>query len=404
MAESKPWIGPKNPKAYDPTMPVPYWHQRMELAGVVVVNSLSLLAIIARLYLRAFHLKRFRTDDKWMLAAGAFLIFPHFVCQIGTNRFGSGLHDQNIPDPWVRPFWYFSWGWIGYNIVSSLIKISMCYYLLQIVPFHLQLLRRLIYVLMCITFALGVAVSLCHLLQCSPLISNFDYRVKQEWCFNIDIPRFIWIGVSIFIDVCILAIPWAIIRVSRIQAAEKRVLLIVFSGNLMGTIVCIVSIYSVWRTRMPVSVSDIAYTQTAFAITNDVEILFYTLGASLPVLSPFLLSRFASRQDVKATTTSRVPSWRVKGGSTIGSPVLARLPATVQRPLKRQLTWADMTYTHDEGMTNNKDHKNEHEDHDDGASSDTTLAANLVARAADRDGEKGGLEIEGVATRGDNIV
>ncbi|EPS42696.1 hypothetical protein H072_3294 [Dactylellina haptotyla CBS 200.50] len=361
-------------KQYDPNLPVPYWHQRMELAGVIIVNSLSLIAIIARLYLRAFRLKRFRADDKWMVAAGAFLIFPHFVCQIGTNRYGSGLHDQNIPDEWVLPFWYFSWGWIGYNIVSSLIKISVCCYLLQIVPFHMLILRRLIYVLMCITFSLGLGISLCHLLQCTPVISNFDYTVKQQTCFNIDIPRFTWIAVSISIDICILAIPWAIIRGSKIQPSERRILLIVFSGNLLGTIVCIVSIYSVWSTRTSLAYYDLAYTQTAFAITNDVEILFYALGASLPVLSPFLLSRFATKQEGHHTTTSRVPSWRVKGGSTIGSPIQPRM-SQPKRSKSYLTTFNDADFD-DENMNNNTIHGHHHRnpDEDDETSSDTTLA------------------------------
>ncbi|RVD88256.1 uncharacterized protein DFL_002447 [Arthrobotrys flagrans] len=361
-------------KQYDPNLPVPYWHQRMELAIVIIVNTLSLLAIIARVYLRAIRLKRFRADDKWMVAAGVFLIFPHFVCQIGTNRYGSGLHDQNIPDEWVVPFWYFSWGWIGYNIVSTLIKISVCCYLLQIVPFHFLTLRRLIYVLMVITFGLGLSISLCHLLQCTPLLSNFDYTVRQEHCFNIDIPRFTWIGVSISIDLCILAIPWAIIHGTRIQAAEKRILLIVFSGNLLGTAVCAVSIYSVWNTRTSLAYYDLAYTQTAFAITNDVEIFFYVLGASLPVLSPFLLSRFAPTQDLNGTTSSRVPSWRVKGGSTVGSPMQA-MAAPPIRSKSYLTTLNDDEIERDiERDIKNGKYGHEHEvDQDDGNSSDLTL-------------------------------
>ncbi|KAK6361897.1 hypothetical protein TWF730_005606 [Orbilia blumenaviensis] len=364
-------------KQYDPNLPVPYWHQRMELAVVIIVNTLSLLAIMARVYLRAIRLKRFRADDKWMVAAGVFLIFPHFVCQIGTNRYGSGLHDQNIPDAWVIPFWYFSWGWIGYNIVSTLIKISVCCYLLQIVPFHLLTLRRLIYVLMVITFGLGLSISLCHLLQCMPLLSNFDYTVEQEHCFNIDIPRFTWIAVSISIDLCILAIPWAIIHGTRIQAAEKRILLIVFSGNLMGTAVCAISIYSVWNTRTSLAYYDLAYTQTAFAITNDVEIFFYALGASLPVLSPFLLSRFASKQELNGTASSRVPSWRVKGGSTVGSPVHVQAVMPPPRRSKSYLTTLnddELERDIERDLKNGKYHQRDLDlDQDDGNSSDITL-------------------------------
>ncbi|KAF3318286.1 hypothetical protein TWF173_007711 [Orbilia oligospora] len=295
-------------KQYDPNLPVPYWHQRMELAVVVIVNTLSCFSDIS-----AFR----------------------------------------------------------YNIVSTLIKISVCCYLLQIVPFHLLTLRRLIYALMVITFGLGLSISLCHLLQCTPLISNFDYTIKQEHCFNIDIPRFTWIAVSISIDLCILAIPWAIIHGTRIQAAEKRILLIVFSGNLLGTAVCVVSIYSVWNTRTSLAHYDLAYTQTAFAITNDVEIFFYALGASLPVLSPFLLSRFASKQELNGTASSRVPSWRVKGGSTIGSPMHMIAPP---RRSKSHLTTLDDDIERDIGREIESKYGYKVDvDHDDENSSDLTL-------------------------------
>lgn len=227
---------------------------------------------------------------------------------------------------------------------------------------------------MVITFGLGLSISLCHLLQCTPLLSNFDYTVRQEHCFNIDIPRFTWIGVSISIDLCILAIPWAIIHGTRIQAAEKRILLIVFSGNLLGTAVCAVSIYSVWNTRTSLAYYDLAYTQTAFAITNDVEIFFYVLGASLPVLSPFLLSRFAPTQDLNGTTSSRVPSWRVKGGSTVGSPMQA-MAAPPIRSKSYLTTLNDDEIERDiERDIKNGKYGHEHEvDQDDGNSSDLTL-------------------------------
>ncbi|KAF3161874.1 hypothetical protein TWF751_011175 [Orbilia oligospora] len=391
-------------KQYDPNLPVPYWHQRMELAVVVIVNTLSLMAIIARVYLRAIRLKRFRADDKWMVAAGVFLIFPHFVCQIGTNRYGSGLHDQNIPDAWIVPFWYFSWGWIGYNIVSTLIKISVCCYLLQIVPFHLLTLRRLIYALMVITFGLGLSISLCHLLQCTPLISNFDYTIKQEHCFNIDIPRFTWIAVSISIDLCILAIPWAIIHGTRIQAAEKRILLIVFSGNLLGTAVCVVSIYSVWNTRTSLAHYDLAYTQTAFAITNDVEIFFYALGASLPVLSPFLLSRFASKQEINGTASSRVPSWRVKGGSTIGSPIHMIAPPRRSKSHLTTLNDDDIERDIEREIESSKYGYKVDVDHGDENSSDLTLENRPSKTASEESEAEGSTKTSMQKFTVDNIV
>ena len=201
----------------------------------------------------------------------------------------------------------------------------------------MTLLRRLIYALCTVTLSLGLGTSLAQLLQCLPLISNFVWSVPQTSCFDLDIPRFTWIGVSVFIDLCFLAIPFAILHGTRIQQHEKRVLFLVFAGNFLGTIVCIVSIYSAYETRSSLQYFDLAYTQTAFATTNDVEILFYTLGASLPVLSPFLVARWKPRERIVGTTTSRMPSWRVKGGSSIPASHMHVIPSTASGP-KRGMT------------------------------------------------------------------
>lgn len=33
------------------------------------------------------------------------LVFPLWTSQIMTNRYGSGLHVQNVPPEWAIPFW-----------------------------------------------------------------------------------------------------------------------------------------------------------------------------------------------------------------------------------------------------------------------------------------------------------
>ena len=43
-----------------------------------------------------------------MLTMQIVIIFPHWVCQIGTNLYGSGLHAWNVPDEWIVPYWQVS--------------------------------------------------------------------------------------------------------------------------------------------------------------------------------------------------------------------------------------------------------------------------------------------------------
>jgi hypothetical protein len=89
--------------AYDPSLPVPYWHQRMELVTICVCNSFTrefiipfacvfwlalspaskswggdnsinqnslVLLIVARIWYRWARMKHFRFDDGWMAVAG----------------------------------------------------------------------------------------------------------------------------------------------------------------------------------------------------------------------------------------------------------------------------------------------------------------------------------------------
>jgi len=65
--------------------------------------------------------------------------------------------------------------------------------------------------------------------------------------------------------------------------------MMVFSANLFGTATCIIGFYGIWSDRFD-STIDLTYSEAPFIITNDLEILFYTLGASFPVLSPYLIS------------------------------------------------------------------------------------------------------------------
>jgi hypothetical protein len=84
--------------------------------------------------------------------------------------------------------------------------------------------------------ALGITESCIWLFQCQPFMSNFNYNVDEDWCIPLDPCRYLWIGLSIPIDFAILAIPFEILRQTKLQRHEKRVLMMVFSANLLGTV------------------------------------------------------------------------------------------------------------------------------------------------------------------------
>jgi len=112
------------------------------------------------------------------------------VCQIGANRMGGGLHAWNITNAEALVWWRFTWGYVAYYIITSLLKISVLVGFLTIMPRHFKKLRIAVYVLSTLIMALGITCALMLLFQCKPFLSNFDINVLQQTCINTDYLRF----------------------------------------------------------------------------------------------------------------------------------------------------------------------------------------------------------------------
>jgi len=274
---------------YDPTYPAPFWHQRMELATICVCNSLTLLLIVARLIYRWRKFKKLKGDDLWMAVAGVFLT-ALFASQIGANMYGSGLHMQNVKKIWRRWHWRFTIGFAAYYIVVTCIKLSVCFCFLQILTYNLKSLRYCVYGLCTIIASLGIVCTFPWVFGCSPFLSNFYWSVTMESCVNYDIFRWLWISVSVPIDLVIMSVPLRILNRVRLRVHEKRILQMVFCATLLGTIACLVGIYGSYKTRT-VETNDLYYNEVAFIMMNDIEVFAYTLGASFPVLSRYIVAK-----------------------------------------------------------------------------------------------------------------
>ncbi|KAF2090319.1 hypothetical protein K490DRAFT_5568, partial [Saccharata proteae CBS 121410] len=279
---------------YLPDAPKPVWHQTMELSVICIVNFLSLSIIVTRLVIQHQRFKRFRKEEIWMGVAGILLVFPYWTSLIGSNRYGSGLHAWNIPDDWAKPFWMWTWGWFAYYIVISMIKVSVCYSLLEILPFTYKRLRYAVYVLCGVIMGLGIANALIWLFQCQPFLSNFDYSIANAWCINVDYSRYAWAGISVPIDIVLIWIPIAILKKTGLQKHERIALMMVFGMNALGTCATGIGAYGIWMNREAVADIDLSYTETPYLICNVVEIFLYTFGASLTTLSRFFIRRAAA--------------------------------------------------------------------------------------------------------------
>lgn len=88
--------------------------------------------------------------------------------------------------------------------------------------------------------------------ECTPVISNFVWSINSTSCVNYDIFRWctcniflllsqkliwiVWIGLSLPIDFLILAVPLQLLKRTRIREHERKILRLVFSANLLGTL------------------------------------------------------------------------------------------------------------------------------------------------------------------------
>jgi len=255
---------------------------------------LTLIVIISRLWYRRVMLKRFRGDDKWMAVAGFFLIATS-VSQIGSSVNDGGLHMVNVPDNVYVMHWYFSIGWCGYYVVTSCIKLSVCFLFLELLPHHLRTLRYCVFVLCFLIASLGLTMTFTWLFECTPALSNFVYSIDSDTCINHDIMRFIWIGCSVAIDCVLLLIPVGFLRRVNLRDSERRILKMVFSATLLGTAICITEIYGVYEDRIAEAL-DTNWHEVVWLMLNDIEIFMYAIGASFPVLSRYLVSRNAGRR------------------------------------------------------------------------------------------------------------
>jgi hypothetical protein len=120
------------------------------------------------------------------------------------------------------------------------------------VPHHLRALRYSVFGLATFIGLLGLALTFAWFFQCTPFLSNFVWSINATSCVNYDIFRWsrhrstpsllpklnsiVWIGLSVPIDLLILAVPLRILHRTRMPEGEKRILKLVFSANLLGTL------------------------------------------------------------------------------------------------------------------------------------------------------------------------
>ncbi|KAF3937903.1 hypothetical protein ABW19_dt0209350 [Dactylella cylindrospora] len=252
---------------YEPNEYAPLWYNRLGLAIICVANSLAIIAIVVRTYLRWRKMKSFGKDDWWLMAAGLLITCVYFPALLVSNRMGVGLFVENIPFENRQALWLSMSGWAFYFIIASMIKVATCMYYLRIIPDHRTRFQHIVYVLATTIMILGLVEAGIWVFNCNPVEANFIYNLEYFSCPPVDKAR------------------WT---------------------NIYGVLTFEGQYYNDEYGRG----DDFTHSEAAFILINNAEVLMYVVGACFPVLSPYLVSLARSVAGSRRKSTT-LPSWRV---------------------------------------------------------------------------------------------
>lgn len=102
---------------------------------------------------------------------------------------------------------------------------------------------------------MGLSLTCVWLFQYRPFLANFDYDVDATYWIDLDKPRYrkylalikfrgfttypfviVWAAMNVPIDLGIIAIPYVLIRKTKLKAHERRIIFMVFAAQALGTI------------------------------------------------------------------------------------------------------------------------------------------------------------------------
>ncbi|KAM0499102.1 hypothetical protein ACHAP8_005808 [Fusarium lateritium] len=164
-------------------MAVPNRGPELQLVGYILAVT-AFIAVLLRVFVRAFIVKSFGFDD-WCMCS-ALITFELFVINalIGVH-YGTGRHRDDLdPKQYEQAMMYWWWCYIWYCLTMIASRVSIGYFLLRITVRKIDI--WIIYSVMCITVCTGIVFFFVTLFQCSP-ISYFWNQEESGRCINIEI-------------------------------------------------------------------------------------------------------------------------------------------------------------------------------------------------------------------------
>ncbi|KAL4814167.1 hypothetical protein BDW67DRAFT_187071 [Aspergillus spinulosporus] len=201
--------------------------------------SLSSIAVVMRCYVRLHIVRAFGWDDIVMIVA--MLLYIMFCgCMIGGSLWGTGKHLFELTPKQrttAMEYWWFCN--ISYAVSSVLAKISVCIFLLRVMPFPCH--RAALYTVTALAICSGIPFFVLLVIQCSP-VSFWWTRMRGDtdgqcgYVNAIAIMLYIFSASSALFDLTVALLPIILVRNLQMNRRTKAAVV----GLLGMACVCVI--------------------------------------------------------------------------------------------------------------------------------------------------------------------
>ncbi|KAF2128496.1 hypothetical protein P153DRAFT_432134 [Dothidotthia symphoricarpi CBS 119687] len=292
------------------------------------LTTLSTLFTAARIYTRLkIATAALGWDDWCMLVAWVFATICTAIVTVGTTH-GFGQHIWNIQDPedQAQAVMYVMIGPLFSFVCAFLTKASIVIALLRIVGRTSIWAHRLIaWVSMILMFCASALACSCIIFFCRPMQKSWRPYVEGS-CMSptiLDVAGRSVSAYNAFMDVLCAVVPYYLIRSLNIPRKDKRNLIILMGGSILGAFATIMKIVSMSTIS---NVTDMTHSWSELTIWQLTENHVLIIAGSIPALRPFwrtIVGKYTSFRSTGQSTPSGHLSNKPRGGDfhmlTVGS-------------------------------------------------------------------------------------
>ncbi|KAL4786610.1 hypothetical protein BJX76DRAFT_354973 [Aspergillus varians] len=253
--------------------------------------TLSSIAVLLRCYVRLRIVKAFGRDDFVMILAMLFYIM-FCGCMIGGSLWGTGKHLSELtPKQRTVAMKYWFLCDVAYPIASILAKISICLFLLRVMPFPYH--RATLHTVTAFTVSAGIVFFVLMVVQCSP-VSFWWRRMSGDTdgeCRYVDaiaIMLYIFSAASAIFDLTVGLLPIILVRKLQMDLRTKVAVASILGMACVASIAIIIRIPFVQTIHDP----DFLYATVQIAIWSNIETGLSITAGSLATIRPLLRMPF----------------------------------------------------------------------------------------------------------------